>query len=289
MATPLKPSQPLVTLPQRLWIIIDLVVIGCGSIMLGVLMVNNQPNQLLHTLRLILGMAYSLWIPGYCVSLMLFPQQNDLATPARIGISFGVSIAMIPPITVLLDQLPWGITPIPLFVANTTLIFITSVVAGYRRAKLDPEQAYFPLWLIRFWRQLLVGMGLVVGIASILLMLSDQRHQGPTAFYVFADGQQIHQYPQTIVAGQPIELTAWIDETEHETARYRVLVRYVTPTGFQVIHETPLIVATRYQPYPVMLNLIINEAGSQIIQILLLSHNDEHILRQLELQVEVMP
>jgi hypothetical protein len=97
--------------------------------------------------RYILGSIFVLWLPGYTVIKALFPTQvpiqtrsKDLDTIERVALSFGMSIALVPIIGLLLNYTPWGIrlTPITLSLAALTLTCATAAIIREHQTKRQP-------------------------------------------------------------------------------------------------------------------------------------------------------
>ena len=97
--------------------------------------------------RYILGSIFVLWLPGYTVIKALFPTQvpiqtrsKDLDTIERVALSFGMSIALVPIIGLLLNYTPWGIrlTPITLSLSALTLTFATAAIIREHQTKRQP-------------------------------------------------------------------------------------------------------------------------------------------------------
>jgi hypothetical protein len=87
--------------------------------------------------RYILGAVFVLWLPGYALIKALFPNTLPLKTSdknldivERTALSFGMSLALVPIIGLLLNYTPWGIrlTPITLSLTASTLIFATAAI-----------------------------------------------------------------------------------------------------------------------------------------------------------------
>ena len=60
-------------------------------------------------LRIILGLPFILFLPGYTLTAALFPRRTDLGSIERVALSFGLSIAVVPLIGLILNYTPWGI------------------------------------------------------------------------------------------------------------------------------------------------------------------------------------
>jgi uncharacterized membrane protein len=89
-------------------------------------------------IRYILGSVFVLFLPGYAFTRALFPNRTPFQTSSkaldstiRIALSIGLSLALVPVITLLLDYTPLGVrlTPILLSVLAVTLVSATIGVA----------------------------------------------------------------------------------------------------------------------------------------------------------------
>ena len=112
-------------------------IILLGLILVGLIAAGVQVLPApLPMLRLLLGLAFVLFVPGYTLQAALFPRQDDLDGPERLALSFGLSIAVIPPIALVLDKLPWGIRLWPIVISLALFTLACSAVAVYRRQRL---------------------------------------------------------------------------------------------------------------------------------------------------------
>ena len=93
-------------------------------------------------MRTILGIPFVLFIPGYVLIAALFTKKDDLDSIERIALSFGLSIAIVPLIGLVLNY-TFGIRLIPILVSlciyTIGLIFVTE----YRRQL--PEEDKFKI------------------------------------------------------------------------------------------------------------------------------------------------
>jgi hypothetical protein len=98
--------------------------------------------------RYVLGAIFILWLPGYAFIKALFPVRLPIKTAdknldavERIALSFGMSLALVPIVGLLLNYTPWGIrlTPITLGLTALTLIFATAAVVRENQSR--PERS----------------------------------------------------------------------------------------------------------------------------------------------------
>jgi hypothetical protein len=105
--------------------------------------------------RYALGIIFILWLPGYVFIKMLFPQtlpfahglahslettEKNVDIIERVALSLGMSIALVPIVSLLLNYTPWGIrlTPIVLSLTALTIVFATAAVA--REHQIETKQ-----------------------------------------------------------------------------------------------------------------------------------------------------
>jgi uncharacterized membrane protein len=92
--------------------------------------------------RIAFGLLFTIFFPGYALVSALFPKQDKLGGIERVALSFGLSIAVVPLIGLILNFTPWGIELYPIVISITLFILIASAVGWYRQRKLAPEQRF---------------------------------------------------------------------------------------------------------------------------------------------------
>ena len=100
-------------------------------------------------IRTILGLPLVLFIPGYVLIAALFPRKNELDPTARIALSFGLSIAVVPLLGLLLN-FTFGIKLVPILLSLVVFIAILSLIAASRRKNLN-EKEQFSIQFDRFY------------------------------------------------------------------------------------------------------------------------------------------
>jgi uncharacterized membrane protein len=215
-------------------LLLALVVLGA---VLGAQGIQALPAPL-ALLRLFLGLAFVLFVPGYALQVALFPRPDALEGPERLALSLGLSVAVVPPLALLLDALPWGIRLWPIVVTEGLVIAVCSAVALWRRARLPVQyQARLRLEVdVRGWwaeqdrtGRILYGVlafALLLAIGSALtIVVLPKPGQHFTEFYVLGSEGLAENYPRQVAAGEPISLTASIANREGTAAEYLIEVR----------------------------------------------------------------
>jgi uncharacterized membrane protein len=92
--------------------------------------------------RIAFGILFALFFPGYALISALFPKGDSLGGIERVALGFGLSIAIVPLIGLILNFTPWGIKLYPIVISVTLFILIASAVAWYRQRRLAPTQRF---------------------------------------------------------------------------------------------------------------------------------------------------
>jgi uncharacterized membrane protein len=190
----------------------------------------------LEILRIIFGLPVALFFPGYTLIAVLFPHKDDLNTLERVALSFGLSIALVALIGLILSYTPWGIQLYSVLFAVTLFIVATSVVASLRRRQLSPEERFsvsFGLdlsgWVVsgRMYRGLSIILILaILGSLGMLVYAIGTREVGEkyTQFYVLGMNGKPEGYPVNLEVGEKVEVILGIVNQEGEDMSYRVRV-----------------------------------------------------------------
>jgi len=189
-----------------------------------------------NSLRIALGLPFLLFFPGYTLVAALFPKRESLEAIERMALSFGMSIAVVSFIGLILNYTHWGIRLEPVLYSVTSFIFITSIVAWLRRKGL-PKQARFgiefqlkaPGW----------GRGALDRVLSIILVVAVLGALGVlgyviatpkvgekfTEFYILGLSGKATDYPKEIRVGEEAKVIVGIVNHEHEIVTYQVEVK----------------------------------------------------------------
>ena len=183
-----------------------------------------------NALRIVLGLPFMLFIPGYVLSLALFPSKQSLGALERTALSFGLSIASVILTGLVLKYTPWSVGVYSMLYALSLFVALVSLVAGWRWRKLPPEnrlslsfQFAWPYWsgFSRPDRILSITLGiLAVGIIGVLCYgytaVIPDKGERFSEFYVVSAGGQAADYPTTLTIGE--ESSVVIGVSNHEGA-----------------------------------------------------------------------
>ena len=86
----------------------------------------------LEILRIVLGLPFMLFFPGFTLISALFPKREWINNIERVVLSFGISIATVTLIGLILNFTPWGLRIEAVLYSVASFTIITSVIAWTR-------------------------------------------------------------------------------------------------------------------------------------------------------------
>jgi uncharacterized membrane protein len=175
---------------------------------------------------MILGLPFLLFIPGYLLLLSIAPTystKSDFDVIHRIGISIGLSIALVSLDGILLFYTPTGFSLFTILLSLLLLVFLCGLVALYRRRKL-PQQNRFVLCftlptleskskgdkILLFL--LVLAVFLTISTAVIISFLPT-KEEAYTEFYVLGESGKTILYPKNITKGHVSNVTLGLATT----------------------------------------------------------------------------
>jgi len=197
-------------------------------------------------LRLVLGLPFVLFFPGYTLIAILFPRRGALTVVERVVLSFGFSIVLVSLIGFVLNYTPWGITLFSVLVSLAVFVFILSIVAWFRRRSLPPDEVFtvslnsglFP-WrgqrtLDRVLSVILIAvMVMAVGTLAYFLV-TPKVGEKYTEFYILGPEAKAADYTRVAVVDREQTVILGIINREQEAVSYRVRVTVNGVTSSEV-------------------------------------------------------
>jgi uncharacterized membrane protein len=186
--------------------------------------------------RIILGLPFVLFFTGYTLMAALFPKKESLGGVERVALSFGLSIAVVPLIGLILNYTPWGIRLYPILISLAVFILATSGVAWYRRGKLAPEERFrvpfdirLPSWRGQSTPDKVLSVVLAVVIAGAIgalgyVIAAPRVGEKFTEFYILGPEGKAEHYPEELKVGEEGRVIVGIVNHEQEQASYKVEV-----------------------------------------------------------------
>jgi uncharacterized membrane protein len=225
-------------------------------------------------LRVVLGLPFVLFIPGYAFIAALFPEagespvaeeesgdaedgddesEDEMGATDRSGIdgiervalSFGLSIAIVPLIGLVLNFTPWGIRLVPIMVSVSLFTLASTAIAARRRWAIPTEERFVVPW--REWLaagksemfepetrtdgalNVLLAASVILAVASVGYAVAvPKQGEAFTEFYILTendDGELVaDDYPTEFTRGESRSLVVGIGNQEHQAMNYTVVV-----------------------------------------------------------------
>ena len=201
-----------------------------------VLVMIQDPPLIVQALRVALGLPFVLFFPGYCLMTAAFPARVDLDGKARLALSFGLSLVLLPSLALFLDTLPGGITLWSVMLGSLGMILLLVIVTLLRQRSLPPEDRFEPLnqlrpgqaWhaLERQYRAAYIIIALLViafGALAYTIIALPSPADRMTEFYILGEAGMAEGYPFQLAAGQPTQITIGVRNREGSDHIYHII------------------------------------------------------------------
>ena len=194
-------------------------------------------------IRTALGLPLLIFLPGYALIAMLFPEKAGLEGMERIALSVGLSVALVPLIGLLLNYTPWGIKEIPLLTSLSVFTLLMSGAAYARRRRLPEDRMFevsfkasaFALMAEVLGKpesktekilRTLLAISFVVLISTLAYVTLVPHEREPfTEFYILGPQKMAENYKTEYVQGENGTYFIGIKNNEYKTMNYTMEVR----------------------------------------------------------------
>lgn len=214
-------------------------------------------------IRIIVGIPFLLFSPGYALVAALFPEagsnrdgdasgRENVAMAGRhidgierVALSFGLSIAVVPLTGIVLNFTPLGIRLLPTLATVSGITLVATAVAAKRRQEVPPDERFrvpYRQWM-RSAREmvfdpetqadaalsLLLVAGILLALSSVgYAMLVPQQGESFTELYLLTeteDGRLVaDDYPTEFTQGEGKPLVVGITNRENQPTTYTLIV-----------------------------------------------------------------
>lgn len=255
----------------------DLIVIDLLTIVL-ILIILFIPSSII---RAFLGFPFILLFPGYALTVALFPRRDELQGVVRLVISFGLSIALVGLISLVLNSTSWGIRLESILYSMSASIFIFSIVALSRQRRLLAEERFGNRALkISFsWGknsfEKTLSIVLIVAILGTLGTMSyaiftPKTGQTFTEFYILGTNGTA-DYPKDLIVGHEAEVLLGIVNHEAVTTNYSVEIMIAG----NIVNEVSSITLDAEEKWEDEVSFVPNEPGAeQKVEFILYKNGD---------------
>ena len=204
------------------------------------------PASLLNVegiIRVILGLPFILFIPGYILIFALFPTRKTdrgIDVIERIALSFGLSIAVVPLIGLGLNYTPWGIRLEPILFSIFIFIVGVGSVAIYRWINTDPDERFtvnldvsLPKSESRLDKALtiILAAAIIIAVVSLIyVIVTPKTGEKFTEFYLLGSGGKAEGYPKNLTLGNNASVTIGIVNHEYRSINYTIEIWLINQT-----------------------------------------------------------
>lgn len=214
-------------------------------------------------LRIGFGLVFVLFLPGYAFIAALFPEAGSPPDPEtddadsrlrdrgidgieRVALAFGLSIAIVPLLGLILNFTPWGIRLVPILLAVSGFTLACVVVGTVRRWALPADEQFvvpYREWLAQAHAEVFEPDDRIDAVLNVLLALSILLAISTVGYAVMVppDGERFSEfyvltetddddlvaanYPDELVLGEAESLVLGVVNNEHEPVEYTVIVQ----------------------------------------------------------------
>ena len=188
-----------------------------------------------NPVRTALGLALTLFLPGYSLISALFPGKKELGGIERIALGFGLSITVVPVIGFILNYTPFGVTQESVLYSVAAFTLIFAILTYSRRMSLEDEEfkVSFDLTIKvpenKADRVLtaIFCFAIVLSVATLVYVISTPK-QGDkfTEFYILGPEGIAGNYPTDLKTGQNGTVIIGVVNHEYQTVNYSLKVLF---------------------------------------------------------------
>ncbi|WP_338008383.1 DUF1616 domain-containing protein [Natronoglomus mannanivorans] len=226
------------------------------------------------TARLVITLPLVLFLPGYALVTMLFPAKARVAreqasattelrpggidTVERLGLSFALSLAIVPMVVLALGPTTWHLTAESTAAGLVVVTVVLAQLGAIRRLRVPEPERYtvsFRSGLARIrghsnegvigtLSTIALALGIVAaGLALTVALVAPQPTAGFTEFGLMTedeDGNLVTDAPSAVEPGEAIPVVLSVDNQEEETMEYTVVAQEQHLEDGEVIDRTEL-------------------------------------------------
>lgn len=246
-------------------------------------------------MRIILGLPLLLFLPGYSFIAALSTRKKDLDGFERVALSFGLSIAIVSMLCLVLNYTPFGIRLTPILTLLSIFIILLSFIAWIRRMKLPAQERFS----IPFERLLKANLGQsaldkslsIILIASIIVssvilfyaLVTSQTGERFTEFYLLGPNGIASDYPTDLTVREEGEVIIGIVNQEYDNVTYRLEVKF----NGSLIHEEHILLIEN-EKWEMLFKFKATKKGEkQKLDFLLYKDQEREVYRMIHLWVSV--
>jgi uncharacterized membrane protein len=188
-----------------------------------------------HIIRIILGIPFILFIPGYLLILILFPltkRKTSIDTIERLALSFSLSLAIISLIGLGLNYTEWGLELVPIIISLILFNFVIGIIALYCWYRFPLEQKVFITFTWSFPKNkknldfiltlILIASVILATISLTYVFINPKLGKSFSEFYILGPNYKLEGYQTNLVIKEETNVIIGIVNHEYKTINYTV-------------------------------------------------------------------
>lgn len=185
------------------------------------------------TIRIILGLPFILFIPGYVLIFALFPTRKTdrgIDIIERIALSIGLSVSVVPLIGLLLNYTPFGIRLLPNLISIFIFVMVIGSIGIFLWFKTDLEERFIVQFDISLPKSesnldkalnIILIITIIIAISSLIYVIASPKiGERFTEFYILGPDGIAEDYPRFVHLGDKAEGIVGIVNHEYTTINY---------------------------------------------------------------------
>jgi uncharacterized membrane protein len=210
----------------------------CSIILLPLGLLNIET-----TIRIILGLPFILFIPGYTLVFALFPikkTDHGIDIIERIALSLCLSVAIVPLIGLALNYTAWGIRLNIVLLSLFFFIMSMGVIAIYRWIKTKPGERFTITFNISLPKSeskldktlnvILVVFIVIIIILLVYVIIRPKTGEQFTEFYILGSNGMAQNYPTYLNAGENTSVILGLVNHEGQSIHYTIEIWLLNQT-----------------------------------------------------------
>ncbi|MCQ8893776.1 MAG: DUF1616 domain-containing protein [Methanolinea sp.] len=221
--------------------------------------------------RVVLALPMVLFVPGYALIAALFPAKGEIDGLERVALSFGLSIAVVPLIGLVLNYTPFGIRLDPVVLSLVIFTVAMAIIAQVRRAQL-PRGERFSVPFRAIWRSiaselfppaatrldralsLLLIVSIVAAVGTtVYVIVVPKEGEKFTEFYILGKEGKAADYPTELVLFRPESVIIGIGNHEYRNVTYFVEILLLDQQFDPVTNTSSILSMDRLSSFSVTL------------------------------------
>lgn len=245
--------------------------------------------------RVFLGLPFLIFLPGYSLTIALFPRRDDLSEIERTVISFGMSIIVVPLLGFGLNYTSFGIRVTSILILVSTFIISLSLIAWFRRMKVPIEDRFQVqvATLLKFnlghsildkCLSIILIVVIIGSFSTLIYVVSTPNVDGRfTEFYLLGLNGTTSDYPTELNVGEDGKMIIGIMNQEFENVTYLLNVNF---NGSLIYEEHFFLIENEKLEIPFKFKST-NKLENQKLEFILYKNEEKEAYRTLHLWVNI--